>query len=132
MIAEDIEGEALATLIVNQLRGNLKSCAVKSPGFGDRRKAMLHDIAILTGAQMIAQGNSPDPKLETATLDQLGKAKRVVCDTDINAIVGGGGQRSAIDDRSPWLLRPKSQRPQGIMTRKSCRSVWRSCQAALQ
>ena len=97
VIAEDIEGEALATLIVNQLRGNLKSCAVKSPGFGDRRKAMLHDIAILTGAQVIAE--ELGLKLETATLDQLGKAKRVVCDKDTTTIVGGGGQRSAIDDR---------------------------------
>ncbi len=97
VIADDVEGEALATLIVNQLRGNLKSCAVKSPGFGDRRKAMLHDIAILTGSQVIAE--ELGLKLETATLDQLGKAKRVVCDKDTTTIVGGGGQRSAIDDR---------------------------------
>ena len=95
VIAEDVEGEALATLIVNHLRGILKSCAVKSPGFGDRRKAMLQDIAILTGGQVIAE--ELGLKLEAVTLDQLGRAKRVVVDKDDTTIVGGAGERSAID-----------------------------------
>jgi chaperonin GroEL len=97
VIAEDVEGEALATLIVNHLRGNLKSCAVKSPGFGDRRKAMQQDIAILTGAHVIAE--ELGLKLETTTIEQLGKAKRIVSNKDTTTIVGGSGERSAIDGR---------------------------------
>jgi chaperonin GroEL len=97
VISEDVEGEALATLIVNHLRGTLKSCAVKSPGFGDRRKAMLEDIAILTGGQVIAE--ELGLKLETATLEQLGRAKRVVVNKDDTTIVGGAGDRPAIDGR---------------------------------
>ncbi len=97
VIAEDVEGEALATLIVNHLRGTLKSCAVKSPGFGDRRKAMLQDIAILTGGQVIAE--ELGLKLEAVTLDQLGRAKRVVVNKDDTTIVGGAGERPAIDGR---------------------------------
>jgi chaperonin GroEL len=97
IVAEDVEGEALATLIVNHLRGTLKSCAVKAPGFGDRRKAMLQDIAILAGGQLIAE--ELGIKLETVTLEQLGRAKRVVCNKDNTTIVGGAGERRAIDDR---------------------------------
>ena len=97
VIAEDVEGEALATLIVNHLRGNLKSSAVKSPGFGDRRKAMQQDIAVLTGAHVIAE--ELGLKLETTTIEQLGKAKRIVSNKDTTTIVGGGGERRAIDDR---------------------------------
>lgn len=97
VIAEDVEGEALATLIVNHLRGILKSCAVKSPGFGDRRKAMLQDIAALTGGQVIAE--ELGLKLEAVTLDQLGRAKRVVVNKDDTTIVGGAGERFAIDGR---------------------------------
>ena len=97
VIAEDVEGEALATLIVNHLRGTLKSCAVKSPGFGDRRKAMLQDIAILTGGQVIAE--ELGLKLEAVTLDQLGRATRIVVNKDDTTIVGGAGSREAIDAR---------------------------------
>ena len=80
VIAEDVEGEALAALILNQIRGVLKSCAVKAPGFGDRRKAMLQDIAILTGGEVISE--ELGLKLENASLDQLGRAKRIVIDKD--------------------------------------------------
>ncbi len=97
VVAEDIEGEALATLIVNQIRGALKSCAVKAPGFGDRRKAMLQDIAVLTGGQVIAE--ELGLKLEDAKLTQLGRARRVVIDKDNTTIIGGAGTKPAIDAR---------------------------------
>jgi len=97
VIAEEVEGEALATLIVNHLRGTLKSCAAKAPGFGDRRKAMLQDIAILTGGQLVAE--ELGLKLENVTLDLLGHANRVIGNKDTTTIVGGAGQRQAIDGR---------------------------------
>jgi chaperonin GroEL len=97
VIAEEIEGEALATLIVNHLRGSLKSCAVKAPGFGDRRKAMLQDIAILTGGQLIAEELGLN--IEHATIEQLGHAKRIVTNKDTTTIIGGGGDRKQIDGR---------------------------------
>ncbi len=103
VIAEDVEGEALATLIVNNLRGTLKSCAVKAPGFGDRRKAMLQDIAVLTGGQVIAE--EMGLKLDAATLDQLGTAKRVVVDKDDTTIIGGAGDKALIKDRVQQLHR---------------------------
>jgi chaperonin GroEL len=96
-IAEEIEGEALATLIVNQIRGVLKSVAVKAPGFGDRRKAMLQDIATLTGGQVISE--ELGIKLEDVELAQLGRAKRVVADKDNTTIIGGAGSRRDIDGR---------------------------------
>jgi chaperonin GroEL len=96
-IAEEIEGEALATLIVNQIRGVLKSAAVKAPGFGDRRKAMLQDIATLTGGQVISE--ELGIKLEDVELQQLGRAKRVVVDKDNTTLIGGGGNKRDIEGR---------------------------------
>jgi chaperonin GroEL len=102
-VAEDFEGEALATLIVNQIRGVLKSCAVKAPGFGDRRKAMLTDMSVLTGGQLVSE--ELGVKLEDVQLAQLGRAKRVVVDKDNTTIIGGAGDRKAIDGRMAQIRR---------------------------
>ncbi|MEX0758893.1 MAG: chaperonin GroEL [Tistlia sp.] len=103
IVAEEVEGEALATLIVNQIRGVLRSCAVKAPGFGDRRKAMLQDMAVLTGATVVSE--ELGTRLESVTLAQLGRAKRVAIDKDNTTIIGGAGGRPEIEGRIQQIRR---------------------------
>jgi chaperonin GroEL len=103
VIAEEVEGEALATLVVNNLRGILKTCAVKAPGFGDRRKAMLEDIAILTGGMVIAE--ELGLTLEKATLEQLGRATRVEIEKEATTIIGGAGDKAKIKARTQRIRR---------------------------
>ncbi|MCM2312494.1 MAG: chaperonin GroEL [Steroidobacteraceae bacterium] len=103
LVADDFEGEALATLIVNQIRGVLRCVAVKAPGFGDRRKAMLADMAALTGGELVSE--ELGLKLEDVQLAQLGRARRVVCDKDTTTIIGGAGERKAIDGRMAQIRR---------------------------
>ena len=97
VVAEEVEGEALATLVVNAIRGIIKACAVKAPGFGDRRKAMLEDLAVLTGARVIAE--EAGRSLEKATLEDLGRAKRIEIDKDDTTLIGGAGSTDAIAAR---------------------------------
>ncbi|MBM4336483.1 MAG: chaperonin GroEL [Deltaproteobacteria bacterium] len=103
IVAEEVEGEALATLVVNKLRGTLQTCAVKAPGFGDRRRAMLQDMAILTGGTLVAE--ELGMKLENLELTELGHAKRIVIDKDDTTIIGGGGDPKAIAGRCEELRR---------------------------
>ena len=107
VVAEDVEGESLAMLVVNSLRGVLKTCAVKAPGFGDRRKAMLEDIAVLTGARVVAE--ELGLTLERAGLDHLGRARRIEVDKDNTTIIGGMGEPSAIDARIAAIRREIEQ-----------------------
>jgi chaperonin GroEL len=129
IIAEDVEGEALATLVVNKLRGGLRVAAVKAPGFGDRRKAMLEDIAILTGAQVVSEDLGI--KLENVSLDMLGKAKKISITKDDTTIVDGIGEKEAIEARIAQIS-ARSKTPRRTTTRKSCKSVWPSWPAALR
>ena len=101
IVAEEIEGEALATLVVNKLRGGLKVAAVKAPGFGDRRKSMLEDLAILTGGQVISEDLGI--KLENVTLDMLGRAKRVRIEKENTTIIDGAGKKTDIEGRCTQL-----------------------------
>ncbi|MCA1633607.1 MAG: chaperonin GroEL [Acidobacteria bacterium] len=103
IVSEDVEGDALATLVVNRLRGTVKVCAVKAPAFGDRRKAILEDIAVLTGGQLITE--ELGIKLEAVTLAELGRAKRVIVDKDSTTVVEGGGERKAIEGRVATVRR---------------------------
>ena len=127
VVAEDVEGEALSTLVVNRIRGLLSVVAVKAPGFGDRRKAMLADMAVLTGGEVISE--ELGLKLELADLDKLGQARRVVVTKDTTTIVDGAGdpRRSRTGSGS---CGPRSRTPTPTGTGRSCRSGWRSCPAA--
>ena len=128
IIAEDIEGEALATLVVNKLRGGLKVAAVKAPGFGDRRKAMLEDIAVLTAGQMISEDLGI--KLENVTLQMLGRAKKVRIEKENTTIIDGAGKKAGHRRRGSGRSRRRSRRPPPTTTARSCRSAWPSSPAA--
>jgi chaperonin GroEL (HSP60 family) len=128
IIAEDVDGEALATLVLNKLRGMLNVVAIKAPGFGDRRKAMMQDIAVLTGGTVISEETGR--KLESATVADLGRAEKVVVTKDDTTVIGGKGESSgskAASTRSG----SRSTRAPAITTAKSCKSAWLSCPAAL-
>ena len=131
IVAEDIEGEALATLVVNKLRGTLQAAAVKAPGFGDRRKAMLEDIAILTGGRVITEDLGI--KLENVQWQDLGEAKKVVLSKDDTTIVTESGDtgRQGRDRRAgSSRSATRSRRRAPTTTARSSRSVWRSWSAA--
>ena len=117
VISEEVEGEALATLVVNKLRGTLNVCAVKAPGFGDRRKAMLEDISILTGGKAIMEETGI--KLEGVQLEDLGRAKRVTVDKDNTTIIDGAGMQKNIEGRIKQLRTPDRRDHLGLRSRET-------------
>ena len=127
MIAEDVDGEALAALIVNKIRGTFKSAAVKAPGFGDRRKAMLTDIAILSGGQVISE--EVGLKLDSVTMELLGEARQVIITKDETTIIDGAGSPEQIAAGSTRFA-PRSRTLTPTTTVRSCRSGWPSWPAA--
>ena len=129
IVAEDVDGEALATVVVNKLRGTLNALAVKAPGFGDRRKAMLEDIAILTGGTVISEETGR--KLDAATIEDFGQARRVTATKDETTVVEGRGSEDAIQARIT-RSRPRSKTLPPSSTARSCRNGWPSCPAALR
>ena len=130
ILSEDVEGESLATLVVNKLRGTFTGVAVKAPGFGDRRKRMLEDIAILTGGEVITE--ELGLKLENTQISQLGRARRVVVAKDTTTIVDGAGVVVTRSRVGSTRSRSRSRTPIRTSTRRSSRSVSRSCPAALR
>ena len=129
IIAEDVDGEALATLVVNNIRGILKTTAVKAPGFGDRRKAMLEDIAILTGGTVDRRGTRHQAR-ERPTLKDLGRAKRIEVDKEDTTIIDGSGEKAAIEARVEEHPQAGRGSRLATTTTKSCRSAWPSSPAA--
>ena len=129
IVAEEVEGEALATLVVNTIRGIVKVCAVKAPGFGDRRKAMLEDMAILTGGTVISE--EVGLSLEKATLKDLGRAKKIQVTKENTTIIDGAGEAERHRRRASSRSRRRSKTPPRTTTARSCRSAWPSWPAAL-
>jgi chaperonin GroEL len=128
IIAEDVDGEALATLVINKLRGTLQTLAVKAPGFSDRRKAMLEDIAVLTGGQVISE--EVGLKLENVNITILGQARRVTANKDNTTIVEGKGSQDAIEARMKPIRAQIEDTTTATSTARSCRSAWPSWPAA--